>query len=138
MLELLEEGQDPTAANSERHTPYAVAPDKGTRDVFRRYMGSNPEQWDWHEAGVPSALTPDVEAHQAAKQVIDPTFINQIQPPLTLPQLEVALVCHSLRLCCPSHAGSDLSNNARIADQRKLLRDMHDSGQGHASMAATL
>lgn len=50
-------------------TAYAVATSKETRDAFRRHMGLAPAQWDWHAAGVPSALTGELEAAQAAKRV---------------------------------------------------------------------
>lgn len=34
------------------HTPYIVAPDKDTRNVFRKYMGENPERYDYKKAQV--------------------------------------------------------------------------------------
>lgn len=33
-------------------TPYVVAPDKDTRSVFRKYMGENPEKYDYSKAQV--------------------------------------------------------------------------------------
>ena len=69
VTELLDSGQDPTVSDSEGRSPYAVAANKGVRDAFRRQMGLNPDQWDWAAAGVPTALTPELEARQAAKQV---------------------------------------------------------------------
>jgi hypothetical protein len=36
---------------------------------FRRYMASEPDKWDYVVAGIPSALTDDLEAAQAAKKV---------------------------------------------------------------------
>ena len=49
--------------------PYLLAPDKDSRAAFRKFMAAAPEQWDWHAAGVPSALTDEAEAAQAAKKV---------------------------------------------------------------------
>lgn len=66
--ELLEAGHDPTAVDSEGKTPYAAAASKPVRDCVRRHMGAHPEQWDWTAAGVPMALTAELEARQAAKQ----------------------------------------------------------------------
>lgn len=33
-------------------TPYIVAPDKDTRNVFRKYMGDNPDRYDYKKAQV--------------------------------------------------------------------------------------
>lgn len=33
-------------------TPYIVAPDKDTRNVFRKYMGENPDRYDYRKAQV--------------------------------------------------------------------------------------
>ena len=72
MTELLDQGADPTQLSSEARTPYSVAGTKAARDAFRRHMGAHPDQWDWAAAGVPSALTPELQAHQAARQVPQP------------------------------------------------------------------
>lgn len=37
-------------------TPYIVAPDKDTRNVFRKYMGENPDRYDYKKAQVKSKL----------------------------------------------------------------------------------
>jgi len=68
VLELLEEGADPCIQETGGRTPYAVAKDKVTRNVFRRFMATHPDMWDWHAADVPSPLTDELEATQAAKQ----------------------------------------------------------------------
>jgi hypothetical protein len=68
VLELLEEGADPCIQERGGRTPYAVAKDKVTRNVFRRFMATHPDMWDWHAADVPSPLTDELEATQAAKQ----------------------------------------------------------------------
>ena len=49
--------------------PYAVAADKTVRDAFRRFMAAEPGRWNYAGADIPSALTPDMEAHQAAREV---------------------------------------------------------------------
>ncbi|KAL2610192.1 hypothetical protein R1flu_028765 [Riccia fluitans] len=70
VLRLLEDGLDPCARDERGKTPYALAGDKETRNVFRRYMARFPDQWDWHAADVPSALTEEMELAQAAREVI--------------------------------------------------------------------
>eukprot|EP00250_Pteridium_aquilinum_P014954 c22301_g1_i1 orf=90-2060(+) len=68
VLELLEKGADPCATDDRGRTPYTLATDKETRNAFRRFMATHLEMWDWHAANVPSALTDELEAAQAAKQ----------------------------------------------------------------------
>lgn len=69
VIELLEKGVNPCARDDRGHTPYTLATNKETRNAFRRFMASNLEMWDWHAANVPSALTDEMEAVQAIKQV---------------------------------------------------------------------
>uniref|UniRef100_A0A803KYX4 VLRF1 domain-containing protein n=1 Tax=Chenopodium quinoa TaxID=63459 RepID=A0A803KYX4_CHEQI len=69
VLELLEQGLDPTVKDERGKAPYMVATDKEVRNTFRRFMALNLEKWDWHAANVPSALTKEMEESQAAKQV---------------------------------------------------------------------
>jgi hypothetical protein len=66
---LLEEGSDPGVRDSHGRTPYMVATNKEVRDAFRRFMASASDQWDYVAAGIPSALTDELEAAQAAKKV---------------------------------------------------------------------
>ncbi|XP_021748288.1 ankyrin repeat and zinc finger domain-containing protein 1-like isoform X1 [Chenopodium quinoa] len=68
VLELLEQGLDPTVKDERGKAPYMVATDKEVRNTFRRFMALNLEKWDWHAANVPSALTKEMEESQAAKQ----------------------------------------------------------------------
>ncbi|OWM72902.1 ankyrin repeat and zinc finger domain-containing protein 1 [Punica granatum] len=68
VLELLEQGLDPCAKDERGLTPYMLANEKEVRNIFRRFMASNLERWDWHAAKVPSALTKEMEESQAAKQ----------------------------------------------------------------------
>ncbi|CAI5501619.1 unnamed protein product, partial [Closterium sp. Naga37s-1] len=65
---LLQEGSDPTERDGRGRVAYAVAANKATRDAFRRHMAAHAEQWDWHAAAVPSALTHELQASQAARQ----------------------------------------------------------------------
>lgn len=67
-LELLEQESNPCIKDDKGRTPYILAADKETRNVFRRFMAANPNKWDWHAANVPSPLTEEMEASQAAKQ----------------------------------------------------------------------
>lgn len=50
-------------------TPYALSANKAVRDAFRRCMAEEPERCDWTAAEVPSALTSELEAAQAARKV---------------------------------------------------------------------
>ncbi|XP_027360646.1 ankyrin repeat and zinc finger domain-containing protein 1 isoform X2 [Abrus precatorius] len=68
VLELLEQGLNPCIKDERGRTPYMLAHDKEVRNTFRRFMASNPDKWDWHDAKVPSALTKEMEESQAAKQ----------------------------------------------------------------------
>ncbi|CAG8587251.1 8732_t:CDS:10 [Diversispora eburnea] len=54
---LLEQGADPTIVTSKNFTPYDVAKDKETRNIFRRYFAEHPDQWDWKSAHVPKNNT---------------------------------------------------------------------------------
>ena len=68
---LLESGEDATALDARGRPPYMVAANKEVRDIFRRYVASvgTSLTWDVETAGIPSALTHEKEAQQAAKQV---------------------------------------------------------------------
>uniref|UniRef100_A0A7S1XHH5 VLRF1 domain-containing protein n=1 Tax=Compsopogon caeruleus TaxID=31354 RepID=A0A7S1XHH5_9RHOD len=59
---LLEQGADPVLMK-----PYTRASEKETRDVFRRYWAHHPDQWDYSSGGIPSPLTPEMEARNAEK-----------------------------------------------------------------------
>lgn len=70
IMELLEEGLDPCIKDERGRTPYMLATEKEVRNVFRRFMASNIDKWDWNAAKVPSPLTKEMEEAQNAKQVI--------------------------------------------------------------------
>ncbi|RHZ82636.1 hypothetical protein Glove_106g13 [Diversispora epigaea] len=65
---LLEQGADPTIVTSKNFTPYDVAKDKETRNIFRRYFAEHPDQWDWKSAHVPSPLTKEMEEKSKEKK----------------------------------------------------------------------
>ena len=69
MTALLEEGADPTASDGQGRKAYWLCKFKSTRDAFRRHMAAHPEAWDWTEAGVHEALTPEQDAQRAKKRV---------------------------------------------------------------------
>ena len=65
---LVDSRADPTEVYKGK-VAYTVSKDKETRDAFRRAMARIPDAWDWMQgARVPSALTPELEAKQAAKE----------------------------------------------------------------------
>ncbi|EFJ43803.1 hypothetical protein VOLCADRAFT_106637 [Volvox carteri f. nagariensis] len=65
---LLDSGHDPSIRDAKGRTPYALAADKDTRDVFRRFMAQNMDRWNYAAAGIPSPLTEEMEAAQQAKK----------------------------------------------------------------------
>ena len=79
---LLQGGADAAQPDARGKTPYAVAASKEVRDAFRRHVAAaGPDlAWEPAAAGVPSALTPEMEAAQAARQV-RPTHTSIARPP---------------------------------------------------------
>ena len=65
---LLLAGADPGVRNVRGRVAYSVAANRQTRDAFRRARAAAEDAWDWGAAGVTSALTPEMEAAQAAKR----------------------------------------------------------------------
>lgn len=65
---LLDAGSDPACRDKKGQTPYIVAPDKDTRNVFRKYMGENPDRYDYKKAQVPGPLSEEIESKQLAKK----------------------------------------------------------------------
>ncbi|XP_041663163.1 ankyrin repeat and zinc finger domain-containing protein 1 isoform X2 [Cheilinus undulatus] len=65
---LLDAGADPACRDKKGQTPYNVAPDKDTRNVFRKYMGENPDKYDYSKAQVPGPLTAEIESKQTEKK----------------------------------------------------------------------
>ncbi|XP_040913382.1 ankyrin repeat and zinc finger domain-containing protein 1 [Toxotes jaculatrix] len=65
---LLDAGADPASRDNKGQTPYIVAPDKDTRNVFRKYMGENPDKYDYSRAQVPGPLTAEIESKKTEKK----------------------------------------------------------------------
>ena len=67
---LLMNGGDPSRMDSRSKTPYAVAKDKDTRDMFRRCRGyeNMEEMWNWDSCGVPAAITEEFEKAQRERE----------------------------------------------------------------------
>jgi len=64
---LLTSGHDPAEKDARGRPPYLVASNKPVRDAFRRFMAAQPDAWDYTAAGIPSALTDEMERHQEAR-----------------------------------------------------------------------
>ncbi|XP_023806555.1 ankyrin repeat and zinc finger domain-containing protein 1 isoform X2 [Oryzias latipes] len=65
---LLDSGADPACRDNKGQTPYIVSPDKDTRNFFRKYMGENPDKYDYRKAQVPGPLTAETESKKAEKK----------------------------------------------------------------------
>ncbi|XP_059198970.1 tRNA endonuclease ANKZF1 isoform X2 [Centropristis striata] len=65
---LLDAGADPACRDNKGKTPYIVAPDKDTRNVFRKYMAENPDRYDYTKAQVPGPLTAEIESKKTEKK----------------------------------------------------------------------
>ncbi|XP_015440018.1 PREDICTED: ankyrin repeat and zinc finger domain-containing protein 1-like [Dufourea novaeangliae] len=59
--QLLEIGSDPCNKNKKLQTPYAAANDKETRNTFRRFMGANPDKFNYSKSQIPGPLTDEIE-----------------------------------------------------------------------------
>uniref|UniRef100_A0A1A8JXX2 Ankyrin repeat and zinc finger domain containing 1 n=1 Tax=Nothobranchius kuhntae TaxID=321403 RepID=A0A1A8JXX2_NOTKU len=65
---LLDAGADPACRDKKGQTPYTVTPDKETRNIFRKYMGENPDKYDYSRAQIPGPLTEEIESKKAEKK----------------------------------------------------------------------
>ncbi|XP_025031042.1 ankyrin repeat and zinc finger domain-containing protein 1 isoform X2 [Python bivittatus] len=65
---LLESGADPAVRDRQEQPPYCVSTNKQTRNEFRRFMGEQPEKYDYIRAQVPGPLTAEMEARQAERR----------------------------------------------------------------------
>ncbi|XP_020787567.2 ankyrin repeat and zinc finger domain-containing protein 1 [Boleophthalmus pectinirostris] len=65
---LLDVGADPACRDKKGQTPYNVAPEKDTRNVFRKYMGENPDKYDYSKAQIPGPLTAELESKKQEKK----------------------------------------------------------------------
>ncbi|CAL8267757.1 unnamed protein product [Lota lota] len=65
---LMDAGADPACRDNKGQTPYLVAPEKDTRNIFRKYMADNPDKYDYSKAQVPGPLTEEIELKQTEKK----------------------------------------------------------------------
>lgn len=68
ITKLLMEGSDPTSRDVRGRTPFFLCKSKDSRDAFRRFRATAERQWNWSDAGVPDALTPEMETAQKEKE----------------------------------------------------------------------
>jgi hypothetical protein len=67
---LLDHGSDPTIKDKQKKCPYNLAPDRETRNVFRRFQAKCPNKYNWADACIPTndLLTPEEEARKEEKR----------------------------------------------------------------------
>ncbi|XP_016424444.1 ankyrin repeat and zinc finger domain-containing protein 1-like isoform X2 [Sinocyclocheilus rhinocerous] len=53
---LMDEGSDPANKDKKGQTPYGVAPEKDTRNTFRKYMAEHPQKYDYTKAQVNKSI----------------------------------------------------------------------------------
>ncbi|XP_017788648.1 PREDICTED: protein vms-1-like [Habropoda laboriosa] len=66
--QLLEIGSDPCNKNKKCQTPYAATNDKETRNTFRRFMGANPDKFNYSKSQIPGPLTDEIEQEELEKK----------------------------------------------------------------------
>lgn len=65
---LMDVGGDPACRDTKGQPPYAVAPEKDTRNMFRKYMAENPDKYNYSKAQVPGPLTAELESKKTEKK----------------------------------------------------------------------
>ncbi|XP_038870296.1 ankyrin repeat and zinc finger domain-containing protein 1 [Salvelinus namaycush] len=65
---LMDAGSDPACKDQTGQTPYIVAPDKDTRNMFRKYMADHPDKYNYSKALVPGPLTAELESKKTEKK----------------------------------------------------------------------
>lgn len=65
---LMDAGSDPANKDKKGQTPYGVAPEKDTRNIFRKYMAEHPHNYDYIKAQVPGPLTEEIESKKSEKK----------------------------------------------------------------------
>ncbi|XP_034144833.1 ankyrin repeat and zinc finger domain-containing protein 1 [Esox lucius] len=65
---LMEAGSDPACRDKKGQTPYGVAPEKDTRNTFRKYMAEHPNRYNYSKAQVPGPLTAELESKKTEKK----------------------------------------------------------------------
>eukprot|EP00746_Dinoflagellata_sp_MGD_P004770 gnl/MRDRNA2_/MRDRNA2_109231_c0_seq1.p1 gnl/MRDRNA2_/MRDRNA2_109231_c0~~gnl/MRDRNA2_/MRDRNA2_109231_c0_seq1.p1 ORF type:complete len:548 (+),score=161.02 gnl/MRDRNA2_/MRDRNA2_109231_c0_seq1:88-1731(+) len=68
VLKLLDEGADPTARDGKGRVPYYLCANQKVREAIRKWRGANEDLWDWTQAGVPEALTDEMEQRRKEKE----------------------------------------------------------------------
>jgi hypothetical protein len=64
---LLAMGADPAARDKAKKVPYNYAKDRETRNCFRKFMGDNPDRFDYKSAQIPPPLDKDAEEEKEKK-----------------------------------------------------------------------
>lgn len=67
---LLVNGGNPCTKDKKSQTAYDHAPDKETRNAFRRFMGEFPDRYDFSKSHIPSPLTDSVLQEQAERKKV--------------------------------------------------------------------
>lgn len=65
---LLQYGADPCKVDYRSRTPYFLAKEKSTRDVFRKIRGVNESKWNWEKSGVGEGLTLEKESNKKERE----------------------------------------------------------------------
>eukprot|EP00928_Gymnodinium_smaydae_P029204 TRINITY_DN22064_c0_g1_i1.p1 TRINITY_DN22064_c0_g1~~TRINITY_DN22064_c0_g1_i1.p1 ORF type:complete len:633 (-),score=124.02 TRINITY_DN22064_c0_g1_i1:84-1901(-) len=68
IMELLDDGADPTARDGKGRVPYYLCAGQKTREVFRRWRGANEDAWDWQAAQIPEGITEETEQLKKDKE----------------------------------------------------------------------
>lgn len=63
----MELGCDPSLIDALGKVPYMLASDKETRETFRRFMGTYPDDFDYSKSAIPSPLTDEIAKQKADK-----------------------------------------------------------------------
>uniref|UniRef100_A0A8D9DWW5 Ankyrin repeat and zinc finger domain-containing protein 1 n=1 Tax=Cacopsylla melanoneura TaxID=428564 RepID=A0A8D9DWW5_9HEMI len=67
---LLSLNASPCCKDFMSRTAYDLAPDRDSRNVFRRYMAEYPDQFDYSKSHIPSPLTDEIEQDSVEKKRI--------------------------------------------------------------------
>ena len=65
---LLLHGADPTVKDKQKKVPFLMAESKDTRNTFRKFMGEQPERYDYKTAQIPAPLSKEDEEEKQKKQ----------------------------------------------------------------------
>lgn len=68
IMSLLDDGADPRARDGKGRVPYYLCCSQKARDAFRRWRGSNEEEWDWQAAQVPEGITDETDQKRREKE----------------------------------------------------------------------